>query len=224
MNIGHVVRKYYREACSQQHKIATDHAMKEIMQSKCPFDSVHVKKWMQDYGLFQGIQGIDRDRIVNTVKSNIPAINAEPITEARELTILRKFGQLFTALYNTVNRRWLSATSKLLWCAFPDDIVIYDSFVERAIIVLQWYDEELSKLPRLGNIPPLKSAEDIQELTNYYNRYQNMVYCLFQQNRTILDELRQETKETYLHDIRIFDKILWITSNRKLNPTIEEGA
>jgi hypothetical protein len=181
MNLENIIRKYFPEALKSalySYDSSGDKIMEEIMQGKIDFDPSHVKKWMLEYKLFQGTKDSDRKSIVNEIKNNIAEINAEPILDARESIIRQKFNQLFTALYKTVPRSWLSATSKLLWCAFPDDIVIYDSFVLRAITVLQWCDEELSswdkgissfRLPRIGNIPSFMSDKDISPLTEYYN-------------------------------------------------------
>ena len=214
MDLQGAIRKYYHQACIEQNGLAEiDDGMKAIMQGKVAFDSQVAKRWMNNYGLFQGILNRDRDNIVSTVSRCISKIISSDITENRDSDIAEKFTLLFTELYCTVNRGWLSATSKLLWCSFPDDVVIYDSFIERFIIVMQWFEESLVDLPRLGNSPNLYSAKDIPQIVNYYLRYQDRVYRLFQKYSTMLKQLRVENNEEYPHDLRIFDKILWITSN-----------
>jgi hypothetical protein len=212
MNLENVIQRYYEKACETLHGIATDTKMKLIMQGKIAFDSEHAKKWMRNYALFQGMSTSERQEIVNTVERSIGQVNQTQIANDRETLIPQRFTLLFSELYHTVNRSWLSATSKLLWCAFPDDIVIYDSFVERAIVVLQSFDDDLYRLPRLGKKPTISSTADIRGMVDYYSRYQTMVFTLFKKNQPVLSKLRKEHGETYPHNIRILDNILWLAS------------
>lgn len=215
MDIRNVVRAYYNAACVEQSGIVKDQRMKDIMQGRVEFDNNFVTSWMVNYGLFQGLNGKQRVAIVNSINANLAGLHKTNPILISDDHIIDRFRILYTELYLTVNRSWLSATSKLLWCVYPDDVAIYDSFVERTIIVMQWLDADLSKLPRLGNVPNLKSSDDIPNMVSYYNNYQNMIKVLFNKSKPAFNQLRNEYNELYPHDIRIFDKILWIIGNRK---------
>ena len=219
MNLENAIRRHYTLACALQRDLDPkgDSEMKLIMQGRSAFDAQCVKKWMQGYGLFQGITNSERDRIVKTVSRYLNKAKPSGVGISHRAAISGEFSFLFAELYHTKNRMWLAATSKLLWCVYPDDIVMYDSFVERFVTVMQWFEDDLLSLQPLGNVPQLTSPADIPLITAYYMGYQDRVFRLFKKYRGILKELRRANHETYPHDIRIFDKILWITS--KPDPT-----
>lgn len=120
---------------------------------------------------------------------------------------------LMTEFYNVVPRKWLSATSKLLWCSFPDNVVIYDAFVERAIMILQGITPYLADFPRIQTSPAVRNMNDIAKCAKFYINYQDMVKAILNEHQHQLDKLRIETSETYPHDIRIVDKLLWMLGN-----------
>lgn len=126
-----------------------------------------------------------------------------------------KYSELFTALFFEVNRSWMSATSKLLWCIYPNEVVIYDAFVKRTLVVMQCLDSELARFPRIGVAPPVAHASNIASAVKHYMNYQDMVKNIFERNSALLSELREKHRETYLHDIRIVDKLLWMIGNPK---------
>tara|TARA_A200000159_G_scaffold133546_1_gene131684 strand:+ start:951 stop:1361 length:411 start_codon:yes stop_codon:yes gene_type:complete len=119
----------YHVACTMQRGIHKDNEMKEML-SFSEKDSALVHSWMKDYGLFQGITSEDRKAIVDRYLSTIHVITEQHDTIDNNC-IERMFTMMMTEFYNVVPRKWLSATSKLLWCSFPDNVVIYDAFVER---------------------------------------------------------------------------------------------
>lgn len=169
-----------------------------------------VKKWMRDYGLFQGIESADRLKIADEFIRYVQDAN-----EDTELDIESRFHDLHTRLYNVHKRKWLSATSKLLWCVHPNQIVIYDAFVERVISVLQCLDEELAKSPRLNYAPNVKSEKDLQFVTKHYMNYQNLVKVLASKYQTVINELKKESQTNYNYDLRIIDKALWLMGDMK---------
>jgi hypothetical protein len=218
MNLENAIRKHYQTASAIQNKITGDPPMVAIMQGQQTFNGVVAKRWMEDYGLFQGVKGPARQMVLMAVQSHLGQVNGTPIGINRDADIASKYTRLYSALYAVCPRAWTSATSKLLWCAFPTDIVIFDSFVERFIIVMQWFDDELTNWPRLGDAPAVHSAADIPQAVDFYMRFQKMVYALFQQHRAVFGALRQQHNVTYPYDIRIFDKIMWLTANPSVYP------
>ncbi|HHC7385313.1 hypothetical protein [Vibrio parahaemolyticus] len=202
------IESNYITICNIQKSLHFDQKMKE-MARKNQFDSLFVKDWMRNYGLFQGISGDDRELIVQVYIENIcDVVDGRNPTEPSDLKDM--FNELHSLFYAAVPRKWLSAVSKLLWCSFPDDIVIYDSFVERALVVLQPLLPELHNYPRIGESTKPKNKNDIPLITSFYIRYCAMVYEIFVLHEKQLHQLREVHSEQYPHDIRIIDKALWI--------------
>lgn len=214
------IKSNYATACKIQQSITKDKKMISMLQ-KDDEDAQLVISWMRDYGLFQGITTIYREKIARNFLSF--AKNIDSTVDITNKDMLKSiYSELFEVLFNTVKRSWMSATSKLLWCIYPDNIVIYDSFVERALVVMQCFDRELSKFPRIDVTPKVTRETDIASATNYYMNYQGMVKNIYERNIKILNELRNKHEETYPYDIRIVDKLLWMVGNPKHKSLIAE--
>jgi len=93
--------------------------------------------------------------------------------------------------------------------------VIYDSFVERAVTILQCLDEDLAKYPRLNNPPDIKTNNYLQLVTNYYINYQNIVKALLSKYQNTINKLKTDLKTDYNYDLRIMDKTLWLMGNAR---------
>lgn len=189
---------------------------KDIAMKKMISDGVNDKSllfsWMRDYGLFQGIKAESRNAIVDKYFSLVPIFL--PLSKGQERRQVEDcFHLLLSEFYNTVNRKWLSAASKLLWCSYPDHVVIYDSFVERALVILQGIESYLAPLPRIESSPKIKSGSDIEKALKFYMNYQDMVIAIHHRYEPNLKALRKKHSETYPHDIRIIDKLLWMLGN-----------
>jgi len=171
-----------------------------------------VKSWMMDYGLFQGINSQNRTAIVNQFLQFVQTLtfNTDNLTIEQ---IKNNFTELLTKLFQTVNRSWVSATSKLLWCLYPNTIAIYDTFVHRTLAVMQCLDDDLAGFSRIGEQPSIRSTNDIQGAVQHYMNYQAMVRKLLYTHSTLLQELRVQHQETYPYDVRILDKLLWMIGN-----------
>lgn len=111
----------------------------------------------------------------------------------------------------------MSATSKLLWCLYPDTIVIYDTFVHRTLIVMQSIDDDLSAFPRVGAPRSIDGEADIVAATTHYMNYQAMVRRLQTRHWQLLRDLRKRYNESYPYDVRIIDKLLWMIGNPREN-------
>ncbi len=178
---------------------------------------VTVRDWMRGYGLFQGINKKDRERIASKAlafaRTKAPAKFPE-----NELPGL--FNSLHDDLQTTVHRSWMSATSKLLWCLYPHNIVIYDAFAHQAACVLQALDPGQLGARRIGNPPAISSDHGAsrrrQHATTpgeWYAHYYALVHRIHDQSRDIRDAMKRESSVSYPYDIRITDKILWILGN-----------
>ena len=222
MSLSDFIESNYQTACEMQHEIIKDSKMK-LMLGTHNINKRLVMSWMRDYGLFQGIKTSDREAIVNKYTELV--LNATDYNQGLNAKqIENMFHRFLSEFYDTVPRKWLSATSKLLWCSFPNDIVIYDAFVERALVILQGTTPYLATMPRIRTSPVIKTKKDIDIAVKFYLNYHNMVLAILTEHQKQLNNLRTQFKETYPHDIRIVDKLLWMMGNPnqsfKLNGTV----
>ncbi len=204
MKFSDYIERHYAQVCELQRGIALDLGMV----SGQP-DASQVRRWMQSYGLFRGINGEVRDSIVEKFLE----FRAEKQSMAAPLSrndIEREYSNLLMMLYKIEQRSWMSATSKLLWCLYPQDIAIYDSFVHRTLLVLQHFDDDLATLSHLGHPNRINNEDDIKRAASFYMTYQDMVKLLQEKHQPTLDNLRTLHGESYPYDIRIVDKLLWI--------------
>jgi hypothetical protein len=165
-----------------------------------------VKGWMRGYGLFQGIEKTNRESLAKAFCENYVAIrdNGKSISE--------NYAILYNCMVKSLEteRILISATSKLLWCIFPEKVILYDSFVERAIKVLQHLEPEL-KNPSLGMRPKEKEG-----IIQYYFNYSELVNCLYQKYLPLLEELEKTVEPNPdIYRIMVWDKLLWILGNPK---------
>ncbi|MGK0288862.1 MAG: hypothetical protein ACI86H_000283 [bacterium] len=205
------IESNYKTACAMQHEIVRDSKMKLMLSSRS-INKPLVMSWMLDYGLFQGIKATDREAIIQkyyTLVFHESFVSKTLNTD--QIKII--FYQFLLGFYETVPRKWLSATSKLLWCSFPDKVVIYDAFVERALVVLQGITPYLINMPRIKTSPTIKSISDIDSAITFYMNYQSMVLAILSEHQSQLETLRTTYNESYPHDIRIIDKLLWMLGN-----------
>lgn len=212
MSLSDFFESNYQAACEMQHSITKDYEMKIMVKSQSIKEDL-VMSWMRDYGLFQGIKSDDRNAIVRKYYSLVFNDDIAGVQDPSPREIESMFSLFLLEFYNTVPRKWLSATSKLLWCSFPNKIVIYDSFVERALVILQGVTSYLADMPRIKTSTTIKSHEDIDSVVTFYMNYQNMVIAILAEHQDQFNNLRKEHSETYPHDIRIVDKLLWMLGN-----------
>ena len=215
MSFRDYLQSHYVAACELQRSddLELDTEIVAMLQHGPPAPDL-VKRWMRNYGLFQGITNQQRSTIVERfLEFANSRVRTLRVSDDKE--IARLYSELFTALYRQVPRSWMSATSKLLWCLYPHDIVLYDAFVHRALVVMQCVDVDLSEFARIGTASAIRSEADIARASDYYMNYQAMVRKLKSVYAHELDELRRRYNEPYLYDIRILDKLLWMIGNPK---------
>ena len=200
------LRSNYTAACEKLRTFDKDEEMKAMLVGGDQ-DMILVKSWMGDYNLLRGLSTEERDKIAKRFLSFSTSAGPTPTVRDKKF-IEEKYSELFNALFVEVKQNWTSATSKLLWCIYPNDFVIYDSFVWRALVVMQSLDSELASFPRIGK-------SDIKSAVEHYMRCQDMVRHISERNSGTLKELREKHKEVYQHDIRIIDQLLWRVGNPK---------
>ncbi|SFO89464.1 hypothetical protein SAMN05216567_103221 [Variovorax sp. OK605] len=212
MSFKKYLEEKYPIACDMQRQIDEDPLMVDMLRTNGA-DHELVKKWMRNYGLFQGIEGDSRNKIAKRFLTF--ALQHRRITRVNDATVADLYRELLTALFKVKSRSWMSATSKLLWCLYPRDIVIYDAFVHRALVTLQCVDPDLAGTERIGAAPMIKALADIDPAVATYMRYQGLVRKLLTVHTPALTELRRKHKEQYQYDIRIVDKLLWMIGDSK---------
>ena len=203
----------YEVACELQNNTLIDFRMIEMIQSDKK-DSKLVYNWMNKYGLFQGINNDTRYNISKTFLKLYPDIKLKLQSTN---TIEEVFIYLFTSFYKIKQRSWLSATSKLLWCVSPNNIVIYDSFVSNSLTVIQSIEQTILIKKRIGIQPELNSVSDISKTASFYMNYQDIVKIIFNNYNKQFFELKNKYSIAYPYDLRILDKLLWMMGNPKFN-------
>ena len=201
----------YATACAMQRAIHRDPQMVAMLREG-PHDATLVQAWMREYGLFQGITAPHRNAIVHRFLTFVGE-HERHVQEPNTDEIQALYVGLFTALHGQVGRSWVSATSKLLWCLYPNTIVIYDAFVHRALAVMQCIDNDLEGFPRVGQPPKVNGPADIVNAAQHYMNCQAMVRRLLSVQGQLLRELRERHNELYPYDVRIMDKVLWMMGN-----------
>jgi hypothetical protein len=214
MDFDTYIERHYTTACNLQRAIWRDSRVVEMLREGRN-DRVLLLAWMKEYGLFQGITGQHRVLVVDTFlqyASKVPR-NCRITVDTIEV----RYSELLLALYRQVARSWMSATSKLLWCLYPHDIVIFDAFVHRSLVVMQCLDEPLGAFPRIGVAPKIVGEGDLATAVSHYMNYQTMVRHLLSVHANRLEQLRSKHSESYPFDIRIIDKLLSELSQVFLN-------
>jgi hypothetical protein len=212
MSFKAYLHEKYQTACRLQQDIVADPLMVEMLNAGGE-DHELVKRWMRDYGLFQGIEGGARTLIAKRFVAFARAHGR--VAHIDDAAIAALFKELLQALFKVQQRSWMSATSKLLWCLYPRDIVIYDTFVHRTLVTLQCIDTDLAGTARIGAAPEIKTEADLKLAVDAYMRYQGLVRKLLRVHQPALDKLRHDCEVSYPYDIRIVDKLLWMIGDCK---------
>lgn len=179
MSFRSYIERHYVEAHNPGRNVNVDKEMLNMLSASMRDPSL-VKKWMQAYGLIRGINADDRDKAADCFL-DFAASHQKVRSPLTDEAVAQAFLELLTALHTEVPRGWLSATSKLLWCLYPRDIVIYDAFVQNTLTVMQCIDGDLSSFKVKIGKPPTPGAtievkNDYPEnAKNHYMAYSSMV-------------------------------------------------
>ena len=208
MSFRRYLETRYVAACNMQRGIHRDPLVVAMLREG-PHDAALVSTWMREYGLFQGISALNRKAVVNRFLW-FAAEHERQVQEPNYEEIQALYITLFRALHGEVARSWVSATSKLLWCLYPNTIIIYDAFVHRALAAMQCIDDDLEGFSRVGKPPRINGEADIEGAAQHYMNYQAMVRRLLAVHAQLLRDLRARHNEQYPYDVRIMDKVLWM--------------
>lgn len=121
MSFRAYLESHYVTACNLQRKISREPQMIAMLKDAAQ-DAALVKSWMRDYGLFQGISGPNREAVVDCFLRFARSHRRQ--SHITDDVVEMLYTGLFRALFRQVPRSWMSATSKLLWCLYPESIVL----------------------------------------------------------------------------------------------------
>ena len=102
--------------------------------------------------------------------------------------------------------------------------MIYDAFVENALLTLQGLTPYLAQFPRIGESPGIRSESDIRTAVLFYMNYQDMVKSILAHRQEQLNGLRESHGEQYPRDIRIVDQLLWILGNPRVGFSLGDAS
>jgi hypothetical protein len=155
-----------------------------------------VLKWLRYYGVLRGLTEGDRNAVANVIVDFADA-RGPMVSPFSQVEILEKFNDLHNRCTLGVRRNkdetarnLTSLTSKALWCCYPEDIPIFDSYAQRALWILS----------RLMGIPQPADA-------TVYGRFVSVWFPLYRGIERTLEDARLGN---YRYKVRVFDRILWI--------------
>jgi hypothetical protein len=169
-----------------------------------------LKRWLQSYGVFQGLEGSERLSVVRKVLeiADENGCNADLrfSHESRD-ELFTKFDALHKECCNLVSanndgsqRDLTSLTSKALWCCYPNAVPLYDRFTQHSVWLIS----------RLANIEPPRNSPP-------RDRYRPFAAMWFEMYDKVLPIIKEADLQGYPYRVRIFDKILWIAGEPNYN-------
>jgi hypothetical protein len=197
ISLERVIRHFGQEALRQlkneQESRDDLNALEVLGKKAAPNRMAGIRRWLQSYEVFQGIDGPRRDAIATAVLEWADSRDLQ-----RDLTSVDALAEAHVELNSVCTRAYgeerdfTSLASKALWLCYPDSVPIFDSFAQRALWVISKLEPDIDALP--GKNPEYRKFVHIWKAL--YDRY----------GRTLEDI----GIENYPYRVRIFDRILWI--------------
>jgi hypothetical protein len=99
-----------------------------------------LKRWLQRYGVFQGLDDSERLKIVATIIDFADQQGCNPDIRLSHDALIKHFDALHNKCRDVVRRNkdasrrdLTSLTSKALWCCYPNAVPLYDRFTQHAV-------------------------------------------------------------------------------------------
>jgi|ERR1035441_10055536 hypothetical protein len=154
-----------------------------------------VGEWLRSYQVFQGLDGRQRKALARNLvyfydskRRNRIRSTAHLLSEFHELeSSLREGAMLVTK--RGLPRKIESLASKALWCCYPFDVPILDSFAENALRVIA------------RSLGLSIGASD--------SRYEQFVGLWFKLYETVQPQIIEFAMSNSAYPIRVFDRYLW---------------
>lgn len=203
LDLNAVIQHFLDEAISQQQNecqeqdeiaIAAIHDRGMIRSNREKI----LKRWLKNYGVLQGLNNDDRNRVAKQVIRYADSANLGE-KDVCQNDILNRFFYLHSLCSDSVrprkdgtHRDLSSLTSKSLWLCYPKSIPIFDSFAQRALWAISRLDHDSGSWP---------SASGPSTYTNFCSVW-------FHMYRSV--KFEEVSTNPYPYKVRVFDKILWI--------------
>ena len=159
-----------------------------------------LKRWLQSYGVFQGLGGSERLAVVTTVLKIADENGCNTDLRLSPDELFAKFDalhkeccKLARAKKDGSQRDLTSLTSKALWCCYPNAVPLYDRFTQNSVWLIS----------RLANIEPQRNSPP-------RDKYRPFAAMWFEMYDKVLPIIEEADLQGYPYRVRIFDKILWI--------------
>ena len=178
---------------SNRKSVSDNLAIDAIMDPVADGRSSSLRKWLEYYRVFQGLN--DRQR--NSVSAAVLAW----IDGRESNSHLQDLNSLFSAHASLASacvegfqgkRNFTSLASKALWLRYPNEVPLYDHYAQQALWMLAKIEPDLPKAS--------KSASSYESFAiiwrAFYDRYSSDIAAIPHQG--------------YPYSVRIFDRILWI--------------
>jgi hypothetical protein len=154
--------------------------MTNMMCCNIPVDRVFIRRWLEEYDVFQGIDGDTRNAISVYIARNV--VSTQQIQTFDPMLVVSLENELRTTI---LDRKWFSLASKVLAAQNPEIFPMYDSFVHQSLSTLQWLEPSLIGAKRIG-APRNPRKNDYQHsLVQFYGRYAAMIFSLQDAYHTI---------------------------------------
>ncbi len=168
-------------------------------------DQIH--RWLQSYHVLQSFSAETEKNIAEEIIAYADNRTRIDLGMNQEL-ILHEFKELELRLQRVVPknksekpRKVTSLVSKAIWCCYPEDIPIYDSYAEHALQILC----------RLSNI---KVTENINHPNGEYARFLEAWFLVYNEIESAIDP---EILKDYPYKIRVLDSLLWFIGQPKFD-------
>lgn len=117
-------QEHYAQALKAQASIDVDPEVVAVLAGVLPYDNGVVKRFVAKYNLLRNCSREEISAILAAFSRFWKSWRAKeglgaPPHLDRDGVRLR-FNDLFQRLYNAKKRNWISGTSKLLWCMYPE--------------------------------------------------------------------------------------------------------
>ena len=190
----------YGKTYQEMDKAAID-AIAHKDQNQSPEDrQKEVFKWLRDYGVFRGLEGIEAGTVVSEILKFADDSNLG-IIPTSEQEIMGLFDDLHDRCRTKVHRNkdetlrdLTSLTSKALWCCYPEAIPLFDSRAGRALCVF-------------GHL--MGSNRPQRKNGSRYEPFLTVWLELYHRIEPVIDKDRDRLGGIP-HKVRVFDTILWI--------------
>lgn len=167
-----------------------------------------LKRWLQSYGVFQGLEGSERLSVVTKVLEIADENGCNADLRLSHDELFTKFDALHKECCKLVRpnkdgsqRDLTSLTSKALWCCYPNAVPLYDRFTQHSVWLIS----------RLAKIEPPSPPRDPRD------RYHPFAAMWFKMYDEVLPIIEEADLQGYPYKVRIFDKILWIAGEPNYN-------